>query len=114
MENTKEKSIQDPKIYTLSGFANHITISDKEMREIISLADLKVKVGYEIKSLKDLKRLDLRNNQLTELTGLSKLTKLEYLNLRNNQLTELPDLSNLTTLEYLGLTGNQLTQSSQT
>ena len=50
--------------------------------------------------------LDIRSNQLTDGTGLEKLTKLTYLILHNNQLTSVKGLEKLTQLTVLHLRDN--------
>jgi len=50
--------------------------------------------------------LGLIKNQLTDVTGLEKLTKLEWLTLDGNQLTDVKGLENLTKLERLFLNNN--------
>jgi len=54
-------------------------------------------------------RLSLINNQLTEVKGLEKLTKLGTLYLIANQLTDVKGLENLDQLKELDLYKNQLT-----
>ena len=53
--------------------------------------------------------LSLYNNQLTDFTGLEKLTQLTSLDLNYNQLTDVKRLENLTKLRGLSLDNNQLT-----
>ena len=55
--------------------------------------------------------LSLRNNQLTDVKGLEKLTQLKRLYLQYNQLTDVKGLENLTQLTYLSFRGNQLTDA---
>ena len=60
--------------------------------------------------LEEVTKLRLSYNQLTDVTGLEKLTNLKYLELNNNQLTEVPKgLEKLTQLNRLNLLGNRLT-----
>ena len=57
--------------------------------------------------LEEVPELNLESNQLTDVTGLEKLTQLERLGLEGNQLTELPKgLENLTHLTRLNLDHN--------
>ena len=61
--------------------------------------------------LEEVTKLRLSYNQLTDVTGLEKLTNLKYLELNNNQLTEVPKgLEKLTQLLELSLDSNQLTE----
>ena len=53
----------------------------------------------------NLRSLDLRQNQLTDLTPLAGLTQLESLELRGNNLTDLTPLAGLTNLKTLRLGG---------
>jgi len=60
--------------------------------------------------LEKVTNLYLRSNQLTDVTGLEKLTQLTELDLSDNQLTELPKgLDKLTKLTILFIDGDQLT-----
>ena len=54
----------------------------------------------------NLRSLDLRQNQLTDLTPLAGLTQLESLELRGNDLTDLTPLAGLTNLKVLRLSGS--------
>ena len=56
-----------------------------------------------------MKGLDLKNNQLTSVEGLEKLTQLGFLDLRNNKLTNVKGLERLTQLSELWLIKNKLT-----
>jgi len=61
----------------------------------------------ELEKLTQLEHLEFGDNQLTNVKGLEKLTKLRLLGLRYNQLTELPKgLEKLTQLEVLVLYDN--------
>ena len=63
----------------------------------------------EIRFLKNLKVLNLSNNQFTEIPAeIGQLRNLEVLDLSNNQITGLPnELGNLENLKLLKLTGNE-------
>lgn len=66
----------------------------------------------EIRHLKNLKTLDLSDNQLTGLPAeLGQLSKLETLDVSNNKLTGLPlELGNLTRLRLLDVSGNSYSE----
>jgi Leucine-rich repeat (LRR) protein len=68
----------------------------------------------EIKGLEkfaNLQQLYLSNNQLTEIKGLEMLANLQQLYLSNNQLTEINGLEKLVNLKKLDLSSNQLTET---
>ena len=54
-------------------------------------------------------RMNLENNQLTDVKGLEKLTKLTWLRLYDNKLTSVKGLEKLDQLTELNLHGNKLT-----
>jgi len=56
--------------------------------------------------------LDLSNNNLTNVDGLSNLTTVSVLNLSNNKITDISGLSNLTTAANLILSNNKITDIS--
>jgi len=60
------------------------------------------------KVLSNLSRLNLYNNQITDITPLSALTNLRALHLNNNQITDITPLSGLTNLTALDLNNNQI------
>ena len=59
--------------------------------------------------LEKVTKLNLYDNQLTDVKGLEKLTKLTYLSLGRNQLTNVKGLEKLTQLKQLQLQVNKLT-----
>ena len=84
---------------------------------LIKLNKLKQKLSphlnkYSLTDLYNLQRLDLHNNQLSEIpTEISNLINLQVLYLASNQLTEIPrEIGNLTNLRRLYLYGNQLSE----
>ena len=96
---------------------------DKDLKDIYeTLYDLKVVKeflkdipkyrNYSLLELYNLRELELKNNQLTEIPKeLGNLTELETLILNGNKLTEIPkELGNLTNLKYLYLYNNKLTE----
>jgi Leucine-rich repeat (LRR) protein len=67
----------------------------------------------EIRFLRDLRSLDLGDNQFTGVPAeVGQLSKLEILDLSNNALTGLPyELGNLSNLKVLRLTGNNYSEA---
>ena len=59
-----------------------------------------------------LERLNLPNNALTDISGLSNLPKLKYLDLSNNNIADIIVLSTLPKLEYLRLYNNDIADIS--
>jgi len=56
--------------------------------------------------------LSLNDNQISDVSMLSRLTNLETLDLRNNYISDISGLSGLTGLEYLGLLNNPLNSAA--
>ena len=88
-----------------------ITIAGEEYSTDLTELDLSSRylTDADIEPLQymvNLTRLDLRQNQLTDLTPLSGLTRLKSLELRGNNLSDLSPLANLTELEELRLGGS--------
>ena len=90
------------------------TITAEEMATLteltataLGIADL---TGLEFAT--GLTRLDLDNNQITEVSPLSGLVALEKLHLRNNQITDVSPLTGLSVLAELILSNNQITDIS--
>ncbi|MDL2211803.1 leucine-rich repeat domain-containing protein [Erysipelotrichaceae bacterium OttesenSCG-928-M19] len=66
-------------------------------------------IPKEIYNNKQLEYLDLSNTSIKKLDNdISKLTKLKTIVLRNNQLTSIAPLSKLTNLEHLDVSGNNI------
>ena len=59
-----------------------------------------------LKGLKNLRRLDINNCSISDLTPLAELTQLEWLSLINNQISDISLLANLKSLEHLNLDAN--------
>ena len=85
-------------------FPNDLTELNCSHKEISSLKG----IGY----LANLKKLDLKNNSLTDVSELINLTRLESLNLSNNDLfnlNQIQGLSKLQELEVYGVKVNDVT-----
>ena len=71
-------------------------------------------VGKGIKSLQGLEKcralaeLDLRKNEISDLSALSELKLLQSLSLSQNQIEDIVPLKGLTRMQYLELTGNKV------
>ena len=63
--------------------------------------------SINVPSLVSLTTLDLENNQLRSITGLSNLPKLKILKVKNNKLTSIPDVFYLPDVQTLNVAGNQ-------
>jgi len=99
------------------------TLLKKDLAEIYELDAGGRGINYldGIQSLKNLRALNLIDNQVKDVTPLKNLTKLQVLSLRNNEITDLTDinlaaLKNLPELKSLSLRHNVVRQedSSQT
>jgi len=115
---TPNKLITDPVVeksirtyYILNKPTGKLTKADLEkVTELHLYSKQLTEVPKELEKLTNLKKLRFDDNQLTDVTGLEKLTKLTRLNLYDNKLTEIPKgLEKLTKLKELWLSGNQLT-----
>ncbi|MBR6425993.1 MAG: leucine-rich repeat domain-containing protein, partial [Oscillospiraceae bacterium] len=60
----------------------------------------------------ELRSLDLTNNEISDLSPLMNLQKLEKLRISGNQITDLRPLIGLPALRYLEVTGNAVTETS--
>ena len=59
-----------------------------------------------LKGLKTLRRLEIRDCNISDLSGLAELTQLEWLVLVDNQISDISALANLKRLEHLNLDAN--------
>jgi len=88
-------------------------LTKEESAKVIEAAirkSLKKPTGELTKGdLEKVTELSLFNKQLTDVTGLEKLTQLEELGLGYNQLTDVKGLEKLTKLKELSFTLNKLT-----
>lgn len=78
----------------------------------LDLSNSQIKHIGDIKGLdeiKELKFLNLSNNQLSDLTSLERLLNLKVLNLAYNNIRSIHELGNLEALEYLNLSNNAIT-----
>lgn len=69
------------------------------------ISDLK---SLELEKFENLESLNLANNQISDISSLSKLTTLRKLILNSNQIKDLSPISNLTNLNSLYLENNQI------
>jgi len=80
---------------------------EKEGYGEISLGGSKISDLTAFASLaKKATRLDLSNNDITDVSSLSKLRKLKFLDLSGNQISDISPLNGLAELEYLDLGSN--------
>jgi internalin A len=94
----------------LKGFDLIYTIERLENLTELRLAGKNItEIPVQIRCLVNLERLDLHNNQITNLEPLKYLVKLEKLYLENNGIADLEPLKYLVKLEWLGLDNNQIT-----
>jgi internalin A len=86
-----------------------LTKADYEKVTELYLANNQLTDVTGLEKLTQLKDLSIVGTQVTDVRGLEKLTKLERLELQDNQLTSVKGLENLTQLETLALDDNKLT-----
>ena len=101
LEKAIRKEIEKP--------TGELTKADLEKVTKLSLDRNQMTDVKGLEKLTKLKGLDLSDNKLTDVKGLEKLTQLTLLGLGNNKLTDVKDLENLKQLESLNLVGNKLT-----
>jgi len=90
-------------------FCNHeCADSTLAMHASHSLAPNPLSYNHHMQALKSLEVLDLHNNLMETLTGLTALTNLRRLNLAGNRISSICSLSMLTCLEDLDLNRNFL------
>lgn len=65
-------------------------------------------IPNELSNFIQLKNLNLRNNNISEIKGLKDLKNLEFLNLSENKITQFEELENLTNLVRLNLDSNRI------
>ncbi|MHA2037497.1 MAG: leucine-rich repeat domain-containing protein [Promethearchaeota archaeon] len=81
---------------------NELDLSDYKIRDLRS-------VEY-LSSHTEIIKLNLDNNQLTNINGIENFTNLEELSLRNNRITELKDIASLVNLKILRLEENKISE----
>jgi Leucine-rich repeat (LRR) protein len=87
------------------------TIQDAKSKGVVqlSLEGFKLTtIPNTIKDLTNLKKLDLGNNQINDISFLKDLTQLTALRLSDNPIQDISVLKNLTQLTHLYLSGNQI------
>ena len=101
-----------------------INMRDKQGNPILEASSLKETADFKfvqtrgIKTLVglenaiNLEKLDLAENEISDLSPISKLTKLTKLSLFRNRISDLKPISELTNLEYLDLYANKLVDIS--
>lgn len=101
-----------------------INMRDKQGNPILEASSLKETADFKfvqtrgIKTLAglenaiNLEKLDLAENEISDLSPISKLTKLTKLSLFRNRISDLKPISELTNLEYLDLYANKLVDIS--
>ncbi len=72
---------------------------------ILNISDIK-----HLRDLKNLERLNLRNNQINTISGLESLVNLKKLYLSNNKIKRIDNLAALIKLNLLALNDNQITE----
>ena len=117
----REKKTQPPKLVPNSSEASAtirtvireaagtLTRADLKKVERLDLKDNQITDLTPLAKLTGLKELNLLDNKITDLTPLTRMNKLEWLYLGNNQITDLTPLERLTNLTILGLNNNKIT-----
>ena len=113
------KLIDDPNVEKairekLKKPTGELTKADLEKVTYLDFSDNQLTDVKGLEKLTKLKQLYLHDNQLTEVPkGLEKLKQLTFLRLEGNKLSDVKTLAKLTQLKMLWLTGNQAITKSQ-
>ena len=115
MENLKELSIflKEDGSADFSENANESILGTPQ--NLKDTADFKFMVSRGIKSIKgleyakNLEKLKINENEISDITPLKNLTKLKYLEIQRNRITDVSALKNLKKLEFLKLYNNLIT-----
>lgn len=83
-------------------YNNTIRLQNRGIKDITQIIGLG--------KIKQLRNLDLTNNEIIELKGLESLTELEILNLSKNYIRKITGLENLNNLKVLNLFENKITK----
>ncbi len=78
-----------------------------ELKEL-DAREMNIVYLYGIENLTALTKLDLDNNQISDIAPLTSLTSLTVLDLYNNQISDIAPLTSLTSLTVLDLDNNQI------
>jgi small GTP-binding protein len=92
---------------------NRYIVDDNDKIIYLELSNNQITDISEISKLTNLTSLYLSNNQITDISEISKLTNLTSLYLSNNQITDISEISKLTNLTSLYLYNNQITDISE-
>jgi Leucine-rich repeat (LRR) protein len=90
----------------------HVQIDQLEQFTEIFLPAVGIKNITGLEYFINLKKLDLADNEITDVSPLAGLTKLELLILEDNRISDVTPLSKLTNLNKLNLDGNPITDLS--
>ena len=115
MENLKELSIflKEDGSADFSENANESILGTPQ--NLKDTADFKFMVSRGIKSIKgleyakNLEKLKINENEISDITPLKNLTKLKYLEIQRNRITDVSALKDLKKLEFLKLYNNLIT-----
>ena len=96
------------------GKASGTTITEADMQRLRTLrADDKGIRGLTgLEHATNLERIELRRNQISDLTPIAGLTRLNNIKLRGNLIRDVSPLANLTNVDWLGLEENAITDFS--
>ncbi len=100
-------------IFPLTTMAQTVNIPDPNLRAAVEVALGKASgVPITVDDMGTLTRLDARNANISDLTGLESATNLTHLNLGGNNITDLLPAAGLTDLAMLGLAKNNISDIS--
>ena len=103
LESLKELSLKDKEGKNI---LTTISLKDTPEFKFIQTHGIKNLLGLE--NAVNLEKLDLNENEISDLSPIAKLNKLTKLSLIRNRISDLQPLSELTNLEYLDLYANKI------
>jgi len=117
IEDQARRALENLDSLPVLSLTRPLTCADLARIEALNLERLTELTGRpisleDLKLFPNLKGLDLKQNQLTDISVLSNLTQLGGLDLRSNNISDISSLAGLTNLNTLYLNNNQITDIS--
>ena len=104
---------EDTIVFEKKDESKTINISENELQKVkkLQLNNLNLKDITGLEGFKFVEELNISNNNITSINSLSQLTTLRKLEAFGNTISDISPISNITTLEYLDISKNNLKDS---